>query len=259
MAIKLFKVDNFHYGIHQEFFIDGEDDLEQIENEYECELGDKAYTPDGTIYMRHSDSYSGDKWAVKSSSNNSNQGEGGLSPSILKVELNELGTTLNKTWAEISTADIVIGTSYGIIGYVTMISYMGGSYTVGISTFNPETGATITDYYTTDSENGYPTYQTSMGEFNRTPTVYMDQNNTLNRTWEEIVNSGFCVLQISTNSNATILGYLYSYGNDNGTYIVEFLTAEYGDGVMNFTTNASSGYPVYVDPNSPDPDPPIIN
>lgn len=62
MAIKLFKVDNFHSGLHKEFFIDGESDLEQIEVEFDCELGDKAYTPNGTIYTRHSDEFDGDLW-----------------------------------------------------------------------------------------------------------------------------------------------------------------------------------------------------
>lgn len=96
MAIKLFKVDNFHYGIHQEFFIDGEDDLEQIENEYECELGDKAYTPDGTIYMRHSDDFDGDLWdIVKSNSESENS-----LPAITTDDNGNVLTVVDGVWAK---------------------------------------------------------------------------------------------------------------------------------------------------------------
>lgn len=62
MAIKLFKVDNFSYGIHQEFLIDEKEDLEQIEIDFNCGLGDKAFVPDGTVYVRHSDGFEGELW-----------------------------------------------------------------------------------------------------------------------------------------------------------------------------------------------------
>lgn len=95
MAIKLFKVDNFHYGIHQEFFIDSEDDLEQIEIEYNCELGDKAYLPSGEVYIRHSDGYSGDKWII--------EGSGGSESSLPTVTTDDNGdvlTVIDGTWAK---------------------------------------------------------------------------------------------------------------------------------------------------------------
>lgn len=64
MAVKLFKRDNFFYGLHQEFFVDGEEDLVQIEIDFDCELGDKAYAPDGSIWVRHSDNFDGELWEV---------------------------------------------------------------------------------------------------------------------------------------------------------------------------------------------------
>ena len=64
MAFKLFKKDNFGYGTHQEFLIDSFEDLEELEKNFDCELGDKAYIPDGRVYTRHSDNYDEDLWEL---------------------------------------------------------------------------------------------------------------------------------------------------------------------------------------------------
>lgn len=66
MAFKLFKKDNFGYGTHQEFLIDDANDLEEIEKNFNCELGDKAHASDGKIYTRHSDNYDEDLWEIVS-------------------------------------------------------------------------------------------------------------------------------------------------------------------------------------------------
>ena len=77
MAIKRFKRDNFGNGIHSEFFIDSADDLEVIEDIYDCELGDKAFTPSGAEYVRHSDEFEGDLWILVSDQHGSDSSGGG--------------------------------------------------------------------------------------------------------------------------------------------------------------------------------------
>ncbi len=110
MAIKRFKRDNFGNGIHSEFFIDSADDLEVIEDIYDCELGDRAFTPTGTEYIRHSDDFDGDLWVLVSKQGDSDgSGEGSDSSGsglVVRVIQDEqtLKYTLDKTYAEIYEA-----------------------------------------------------------------------------------------------------------------------------------------------------------
>lgn len=62
MAIKLMKVNNSFNIQIQHFYIDNISDLDIIEDEYECQIGDIAELPDGAKYRRHSDDYSGNLW-----------------------------------------------------------------------------------------------------------------------------------------------------------------------------------------------------
>lgn len=97
MAIKLFKVDNFHSGLHKEFFIDGESDLEQIEVEFDCELGDKAYAPNGTIYIRHSDEFDGDLWEEIKNEDNNGDSDSNL-PDVTAADNGDVLTVVNGAW-----------------------------------------------------------------------------------------------------------------------------------------------------------------
>lgn len=77
MSFKLFKKDNFFNGTHQEFLIDSKNDLIALETSFDCELGDKAFTPNGTMYTRHSDDFEGDLWEeIKETSGGGSDGGG---------------------------------------------------------------------------------------------------------------------------------------------------------------------------------------
>ena len=67
MAVKLAKKNNVYNMQVRTFYIDSVDDLAVIETQYDCGIGDRAELPDGTVYCRHSDGYTGDLWAVRSS------------------------------------------------------------------------------------------------------------------------------------------------------------------------------------------------
>lgn len=100
MAIKRFRQDNFGNGIHSEFFIDSAEDLEVIEDIYDCDLGDKALTPDGVEYVRHSDDFNGDLWVLASGQGDS--GGGGLVVhEILETIEGDEEYVLDKTYNEI--------------------------------------------------------------------------------------------------------------------------------------------------------------
>lgn len=76
MAIKLAKKNNVFNILQRTFYIDDESDLETIEAEYDCGIGDIAECPDGTIYRRHSDGYDGELWVKKGSSGGGGGGSG---------------------------------------------------------------------------------------------------------------------------------------------------------------------------------------
>ena len=91
MAFKLFKKDNFYNGTHQEFLIDDANDLEEIEKNFDCELGDKAHAPDGKIYARHSDGWEEDLWGIFDNN-------GGILPSITNKDNGNVLTANNGKW-----------------------------------------------------------------------------------------------------------------------------------------------------------------
>lgn len=113
MAVQLFKenssfnVENYH------FLIDSVDELDDIELIYKCHQGDKAELPDGTVYVRHSDNYSGDKWTVKSSSSNNGSGGSDL-PTVTEEDNGNVLTVMNGEWGK-SEASYVIKKSEKVI------------------------------------------------------------------------------------------------------------------------------------------------
>ena len=62
MAIQLIKQNSKFNNLHQHFYIDNLSDLDSIENEYKCQMGDVAELPDGMQYQRHSDDFQGTLW-----------------------------------------------------------------------------------------------------------------------------------------------------------------------------------------------------
>lgn len=62
MAVQKIKEGNVFNVYNQSFLIDETSDLDELENEYTCLMGDKAQLPDGTIYVRHSDEFQGELW-----------------------------------------------------------------------------------------------------------------------------------------------------------------------------------------------------
>lgn len=67
MAIILAKKNNQYNVQRRHFYIDDESDFETLESEWDCGIGDLAELPNGTVYCRHSDNYSGDLWEKRSS------------------------------------------------------------------------------------------------------------------------------------------------------------------------------------------------
>lgn len=70
--------DNATITHRQYFLIDSADDLEVLETQFDCEQGDQAELPNGTIYKRHSDGFDGDLWEVieKTGSSGGSEEEG---------------------------------------------------------------------------------------------------------------------------------------------------------------------------------------
>ena len=164
MAIKRFKRDNFGNGIHSEFFIDSADDLEVIEDMYDCELGDRAFTPTGAEYVRHSDEFEGDLWEEVSGDNSSGSDGGML---VVQTTFDEsTGTiTLAETWQSIfdnmSGGKLVVVLDTGDAAYMSMACIAennGSDYNVVILHGNAE-GA-FTTVYTCESANDYPSFAT---------------------------------------------------------------------------------------------------
>jgi len=153
MGIKLAKKNNQFNMQRRTFYIDSADDLEIIEAEYDCGIGDLAELPDGTTYCRHSDGYDGDLWEKRGSSK-SGGGGGGSDSSVLVVH--DVEGTLDKTWQEIYDAVMsnrvcFIGSSsdaenWGDLYLLVNIQWSEGSYAVSNG------NAT----YYADSPNDYP-------------------------------------------------------------------------------------------------------
>lgn len=104
MGVQKLKDENSFNIYHQTFLIDDDTDLDTLEQQFHCSFGDEARTPDGTVYIRHSDDFTGDKWVVKSSGSS---GGGSSSDSgsglVISLTYDETGPswTMNKTFQEI--------------------------------------------------------------------------------------------------------------------------------------------------------------
>lgn len=97
MSFKLFKKDNFFNGTHQEFLIDSKNDLTALETSFDCELGDKAFTPNGTMYTRHSDDFEGDLWEEIKETSGGGSGGGG-----------DGGVSGNAAWNDVAKNLVII-------------------------------------------------------------------------------------------------------------------------------------------------------
>ena len=91
MGVVKLKDENSFNIYHQTFLIDDDTDLNTLEQTYNCSFGDEARTPDGTVYIRHSDDFTGDKWVVKSvgnsNSNNNNNNNNNSLPTITNADI----------------------------------------------------------------------------------------------------------------------------------------------------------------------------
>lgn len=73
MAIQLVQ-ENGKYNINRKhFLLDTENEFTDLENSYECSMGDIAELVDGTTYYRHSSGYDGDLWELNESSGGTNK------------------------------------------------------------------------------------------------------------------------------------------------------------------------------------------
>lgn len=180
MAIQLIKQNSKFNNLHQHFYIDSLSDLDLIESEYKCQIGDVAELPDGMQYQRHSDDYQGQKWEYWKGG-----GSGGsdlpdvtvedngdiltvvdgawakATPSggVLVVGMDIATYTLNKTWTEIKNADypvLVVEANENIKQWMNIVSaeYDGGLYNI---TVLDESSPMV---FATDTANGYPVLDT---------------------------------------------------------------------------------------------------
>lgn len=90
MAVKLAKKNNVFNMQQRTFYIDDESDLDAIEAEYDCGIGDVAECPDGTIYRRHSDGYEGELWEKKGSSKGGGGGGNNSLPAITDADIGKI-------------------------------------------------------------------------------------------------------------------------------------------------------------------------
>ena len=72
MAIQLAKQNSKFNILHQYFYIDDVSDLDIIEDEFKCHMGDIAELSNGTKYQRHSDDYLGELWEYYQGGNSGN-------------------------------------------------------------------------------------------------------------------------------------------------------------------------------------------
>lgn len=89
MAVQKIKVGNSFNSYIQTFQIDTATDLVTLESDYNPHFGDCAELPNGTIYVRHSDDYQGDKWKVVQSGG----GSGGSAEKRKITLVNEVDVT----------------------------------------------------------------------------------------------------------------------------------------------------------------------
>lgn len=162
MAIQLVQ-ENGEYNIKsQHFLIDEENDLVNLESEYSCSMGDRAELPDGTIYVRHSNDYQGDKWVVKSSGSSESSDTG---PRLIRIPYTVEGSivTMGMTWQEIvdaanagnflfmAGADLADWSDAVSSSFMNAYIHEDTTYCVMMQTY---------DYYrefTTETADGYPT------------------------------------------------------------------------------------------------------
>ena len=162
MGIKLAKKNNQYNMQRRTFYIDSADDLDSIEAEYDCGIGDLAELPDGTVYCRHSDGYDGDLWEKRGSAKSEGGGGGSSGGNVLVVNADDATMTLDKTWSEITTADFAVLKMP--VSETTQIAPIGGFYSdesldvyqIYFVSHEPDGNVTIT--FETNTENGYPVY-----------------------------------------------------------------------------------------------------
>jgi hypothetical protein len=80
MGIKKIKEGGKYNSANKTFLIESESELLSIENNYDCDTGDIAILLDGTKYIRHSNSWTGSKWAEYSDGSSGGGGGGGTTP-----------------------------------------------------------------------------------------------------------------------------------------------------------------------------------
>lgn len=102
MAIQKIKEGNSFNSYTQIFQIDSTNDLVTLEADYNPHFGDKAELPNGTVYIRHSDGYSGDLWEIAQSSGGGGGGGGGSSdlPTVTSADNGDLLGVVNGEWGK---------------------------------------------------------------------------------------------------------------------------------------------------------------
>ena len=98
MAIQKIKEGNSFNSYTQIFQIDSTDDLVTLEADYNPHFGDKAELPNGTVYVRHSDGYSGDLWEIAQSSGGG--GSGSDLPAVTSADNGNLLGVVNGEWGK---------------------------------------------------------------------------------------------------------------------------------------------------------------
>ena len=167
MGIKLAKKNNQYNMQRRTFYIDSADDLDTIETEYDCGIGDLAELPDGTTYCRHSDGYDGDLWEKRGSGRSPGGGGSGSSGTMV---VHDVEGILDKTWQEIydafSSGTLVLlftsfkdeeqdSTTLLILFYTNLETIDHTTCILQFTALDPNGGTYGLRYYA-DSADGYP-------------------------------------------------------------------------------------------------------
>ena len=112
MAIQLAKQNSKFNSLHQHFYIDNLSDLDSIETQFKCQMGDIAELPDGAQYQRHSDDYSGQKWEYW-------QGGSASGSELPEVDSSDNGKFLKVVNSEWSKGSMTM--NYGQAYYTTIL------------------------------------------------------------------------------------------------------------------------------------------
>lgn len=200
MAIQLIKQNSKFNNLHQHFYIDNLSDLDLIESEYKCQMGDVAELPDGMQYQRHSDDYQGQKWEYWKGGGSG--GGGSDLPTVTVEDNGDVLAVVDGAWAKAAPPYTVEKSDRVILEETTLdFTDQGG---INVALFNPlyipNNGEMITVFW---GENEYHCQPTTIESSSQIITLFGADFEALlsgNVDWSEFP----FIFEIITESGTTI-------------------------------------------------------